>query len=258
MESTAEKSSVSQHEGKRSKRDDSSRASGNLQGMSQSKCVVSNDLGSVIKATRSSSEINDQVCKLSDGQKYALLTGLFEPSENYIIPTNFDGGCNRSFKREWLSRYDFLVYSAKLEGGLCKYCTLFVNPDHRKKYGILVNKPFFKWRKMSEQVGGHAKSPSHLEAVAKAKLFIKKVDEPTSTLPHMFDSQISLKMKENRHILRCVAEAVIFCGKQGIAFRGHIETSSENGNPGNFQAYLRSMSKKDPLLKKTWKARAVS
>ena len=41
----------------------------------------------------------------------------------------------------------------------------------------------------------------------------------------------------------------MFCGRQNIALRGDNEKLCHPGNPGNFLAYLKSMSRYDPLLK---------
>ena len=50
-------------------------------------------------------------------------------------------------------------------------------------------------------------------------------------------------MKENRLKIRSIVETVIFCGRQGIAFRGHRDDwpdvqDDPNGNHGNFLALL--------------------
>ena len=44
---------------------------------------------------------------------------------------------------------------------------------------------------------------------------------------------------ENRHILKGVAEAVLYCGRQCIAPRGNSENLQGSGNAGNFLALMR-------------------
>ena len=59
------------------------------------------------------------------------------------------------------------------------------------------------------------------------------------------DNQINAEraqhVKENRLKIRSIVETVIFCGRQGIAFRGHRDDCPDvqddpNGNHGNFLA----------------------
>ena len=62
---------------------------------------------------------------LSNYQKYRLLTQPFIPSKQYKFPQCNKYGKNRSFQTSWLEKYNGLVYSPSLKGGLCKYCVLF-------------------------------------------------------------------------------------------------------------------------------------
>ena len=56
-------------------------------------------------------------------------------------------------------------------------------------------------------------------------------------------------IEENRHIVKCCAESVLFCGRQCIALRGDKEHLHQNNNPGNFIAHLKVMANHDALLK---------
>lgn len=57
-------------------------------------------------------------------------------------------------------------------------------------------------------------------------------------------------IKKNTHIIKCVAEAVLLCGRQCIGLRGDNESPSDNsGNPGNFLAVLRLIAEHDQVLK---------
>ena len=42
------------------------------------------------------------------------------------------------------------------------------------------------------------------------------------------------KIKENREVLVPIIDSIIFCGRQGIAFRGHRDDSPNYPNPGEF------------------------
>ena len=61
--------------------------------------------------------------------------------------------------------------------------------------------------------------------------------------------QVARNIENNRHIIKCCAESILFCGRQGIALRGDTEKLDKPGNPGNFLAFLKEIAKRDPLLK---------
>lgn len=59
----------------------------------------------------------------------------------------------------------------------------------------------------------------------------------------MLNSEHQRQADENLHRLRSVVATVVFCGKQGIALRGHRNESaasraSQTANPGNFAALM--------------------
>ena len=96
-------------------------------------------------------EIEDTLHELSDSQHYHLLKHHSQPCKNYVFPSQFEGGCNPSFQIGWLEEFPWLVYSSALDEAFCITCALFANP--RSGLGILVNKPFIKWRKKLEHIG---------------------------------------------------------------------------------------------------------
>ena len=56
----------------------------------------------------------------------------------------------------------------------------------------------------------------------------------------------------NKLALRSIVECVIFCGKQGISFRGHRDdaTASDPTNRGNFISLLRFRAQSDDVLRR--------
>ncbi|XP_052806505.1 52 kDa repressor of the inhibitor of the protein kinase-like [Mya arenaria] len=77
-------------------------------------------------------------------------------------------------------------------------------------------------------------SPDHFLAIMKG--------EKKDILCNM-SSQYNVAVEKNRKILVSITEAIVFCGKQNIALRGH------EGDKGKFQALLRFQAKQDPILK---------
>ena len=220
---------------------------------SQSICVGENlryDLGQILTATMSVADIKTKISALSDNQKYTLLKHHSKPGDDYIFPSQYEGGCNRSFQRSWLDSYPWLVYSKYLDGAFCPYCALFASP--RDHLGILVNKPLTKWRKKSEYIGPHAVKGYHIEAQNAAMDFIAKIDHPGKTIEAYSKSLSGENYENNLHILRYCVEAVVFCGRQCKALRTRNEASScsDDSNPGNFIALLRSFAQHDDTLMK--------
>ena len=65
--------------------------------------------------------------------------------------------------------------SKELNGGFCKFCALFVVKD-RNKLGVLVNKPFKNWVKVTEILGFHATHKNHTFATEAALDFRNSIE----------------------------------------------------------------------------------
>ena len=101
-------------------------------------------------------EVVRVIDRLPDEQKYNLLKHHYRPPENFSFPSVYLHGCNRSFKNKWLETYSpWLVYSLALDGGFCIACVLF--SIDRESKGILVNKPFKNWTKLTATMKGKRK-----------------------------------------------------------------------------------------------------
>jgi len=77
-----------------------------------------------------------------------------------------------------------------------------------------------------------------LAAVENAQ-FLQSVEKPQTQIAVRMDSKKKANIKENRHILKSVAESVLCCGRQWIALRGTSEKQKPTGNPGNFLAQIK-------------------
>ena len=156
-----------------------------------SRNVMADDIGSIIKPTMTVDDICGAVKSLGKGQMYKLLTGQFVPEKSYSFPKVFSAGCNRCFQVKWLEKYPWLVYSASLNGGFCKYCTLFVKDKDRNRLGRLVNKPFEKWVKVTEILDGHASKSYHINAVSDGTAFIQSIKYPQKTIDVCLNTQLA-------------------------------------------------------------------
>ena len=74
---------------------------------------------------------------------------------------------------------------------------------------------------------------------------------PSSTLPHIINRELEQRVTTNRHILKHIIKALLFCAKQCIGLRGTIETfhMTPTVNPGNFIAFLRDRAEDDEILR---------
>ena len=182
--------------------------------------VIYNDLGDILKPSMSSDEICSRIKSLTSIQKYKLLTEHYTPGNSFSFPKVFNNGCYRSFQLKWLKKYPWLVYSKALNGGFCKHCALFVKD--RTRYGVLVNKPFESWVKVHKVVDGHALNQYHVNAMADSMAFINSIKHPHMNVNVRMNAELLRNIEENRKILKC-AETILYCGRQCIALRGHVE-----------------------------------
>ena len=63
--------------------------------------------------------------------------------------------------------------------------------------------------------------------------FKRSIEQPEITVDVQLNEEKHRRIKENRHIVKCTAEAVLYCGRQCIALRGHLEKLNEARNPRN-------------------------
>ena len=194
------------------------------------------DIGYFLDGTKSADEITQVMQSMSDGQRYHLLKHHAQPSESYKFPTQYLGGANRSFKLRWIQECGWwLVYSCKVDGAFCICCALFAK--ERKNMSSMVNAPFRKWHHKSEVITAHLNKPSHVAAFQASENFIQSIDNPEATITSLVDKRRAENIAENRHILKCVAEAVLYCARQCIALREDHTKLDSLGNPGNFLSH---------------------
>lgn len=59
-----------------------------------------------------------------------MLTNLWSPPLNYLYTLlNQHTKRKRKFQHHWLEKFNWLCYSEKLEGALCKYYVVFARSD---------------------------------------------------------------------------------------------------------------------------------
>ena len=83
----------------------------------------------------------------------------------------------------------------------------------------------------------HLRSEPHMSAHLASTNFIQTIQDGVQAVKVLTDKDTAKEVKENRKFLGAVINAVKLCGCQGIARRGHRETTDKNlpnRNKGNF------------------------
>ena len=70
-------------------------------------------------------------------------------------------------------------------------------------------------------------------------IFVSKMMNPSQTITVHIDNTLLQRVADNHHVLKKIAKAFLFCGRQCIALRGDEESLVTAGNPGNFLAFLK-------------------
>lgn len=75
---------------------------------------------------------------------------------------------------------------------------------------------------------------------------------PEKAISSVIKSSRVAQIEYNRKVLRSIVSSVIFCEKQNIALRGHMESSKDNNskNQGNFLALLDFGAEGDEIIAK--------
>lgn len=120
---------------------------------------------------------------------------------------------------------------------------------HQKSVrGILVNSPFVRWTKISMILGNHATTEYHLDCLTRADSFKSSYEDPRSSISGQFNKELVDRIAKNWLIMERIARAILYLGKQGLAFRGR-EDPERGSNQGNFLSLLHLMAERDEVLK---------
>ncbi len=161
-------------------------------------------------------EICQLVSNLSVDEKFSLLFQHVTPPA--VFPSTFSHGFQRRFNQSWLNKYSWLLYSPKLDGIFCGPCAILLSVSDRKDKGMLVNRPFSNWIKISSILANHSSLRYHRNCLAMADTLKLPVENPSTRVDVMFSDSIQKKITENEHILRQIVRAILFLRKQFCLF----------------------------------------
>ena len=139
-----------------------------------------------------------------------------------------------------LKEYTWLVYSPSKDGGLCPVCFVFPPSFNVANTGTLVSFAMTKFNKANQILKEHSKKKHHNDALLQAENLIKMMRVSEKAIWSVIESSRVAQIEYNRKVLRSIVSSVIFCGKQNIALRGHMESSTDNNskNRGDFLPLL--------------------
>ena len=167
------------------------------------------------------------------------------------FPVTFFSGKARSFNPEWLRQYPWLEYSISKDAAYCYACRFYslstVAATSRPEKAFTIA-GFRDWKHATGVKGmlaTHNNSLSHKSSVVAWEQF--KSTSTTGSVAEQLGSNRAQQIQKNRHYIKTVAEVLLLCSKQEMAFRGHDE-SIESHNKGNFKEILSLVAKHDPVV----------
>ena len=193
---------------------------------------------------------------LSDMERYELLIGSWTPPQNYKFPSHRECiGCGkkqrttmRSFQMDWLRKWPWLRYSAKLDGGFCLPCVLFAK--ERGELGQLVLRPLTFFTPATTVMADHNMKTYHRDAIKDMDRFRHNFEHPEQQqdCDVQVITQERQKVAENRQKLTSIIKTILWLGRQNVALRGYREANPADlagdaspleSNSGNFYALLK-------------------
>ena len=110
--------------------------------------------------------------------------------------------------------------------------------------GVLVTTAMTRFKKALEILHLREKSNYHQTACMKVLDFKDSVAGRRESINKQLDKSLKSQIENNRKVFKSTMATVEFCGRQGIALRGHRNDSTVmkeetfTGNHGNFQSLL--------------------
>lgn len=171
---------------------------------------------------------------LTDYERMHLINHRM-PSANFSFPASDYTDSRRGSKstkrycnHNYFTTYPTLTYSFKDDSIYCLPCALFPSAVTNNTPANLVTKGFRNWKKVKEVVVRHLedKTGTHSFAVSRMENFVKIQDQSCESVAinRVVDKCYSKEVENNRNALHSIIKSLIFCGRQGLALRGHRDS----------------------------------
>ena len=127
---------------------------------------------------------------------------------------------------------------------------MFLNPDKKISLGSFVNYGYSEWYNIKEKGFRHAGNNYHQQALIEAYGIIEKFENPANTIKTITNENLKQRYQVYPKVVETLARMVHLLGKQGLALRGHRESSEDaSNNQGNFLTLVHEIAHYYPLLK---------
>ena len=127
-----------------------------------------NDIGGLLNPTMSIESVSETVSNLSNNEKYNFLDRHIEPPR--VLPITLVCVTKCKFNTSWIKKYPWLLYSPKLDGVFCGPCSLLFLCSKRRDKGLLVNRPYSNWAKISNDLCAHCSLAYNRDCLQKADI----------------------------------------------------------------------------------------
>lgn len=183
---------------------------------------------------------NVQHSVITDDLKYNLIKNR-EPNSSFKFPARHykdkrakTGLLSRYCCRDWFKMFPFVSYSMSADGLFCLPCVLFPDSAHRRPKK-LITEAYHNWKDAVEDLKKHATCDYHMNAAVKMNAFVKTYEDPLNRIDLSINDDSCKRVQQNSEILTSVMKCLWFCGRQGIALRGHRDDETSSSlNKGNF------------------------
>ena len=192
---------------------------------------------------------------ITDVLRTKILNDHFKPHKAFSFPPRTNKSKKLSFRHTWLEQFSWLVYSKSLNGGFCLPCFLFAVriSDRGCQFGCLVDSPFVNFKKALGKDGilfNHEQNDYHKAALMRQIEFSAQQQKPMGRVDVVINKSHKVAFEKNKLALTSIVECILYCGKQGLAFRGHRDdgTAENDINKGNYQSLIEFRSQTDNVL----------
>ncbi|VDI63109.1 Hypothetical predicted protein, partial [Mytilus galloprovincialis] len=108
----------------------------------------------------------------------------------------------------------------------------------------LVSEPYQNWKDAITDLKRHASSETHLNSIIRLSGFQETYMRPESRIDINTNARSDTLIAKNRQILKSLIKCLEFCGRRGLALRGHrdddqIQDKAQNYNLGNYKELVK-------------------
>ena len=143
------------------------------------------------------------------------------PGKKYKDSKCKDGSYIRHYNRDWLIEFPFLSYSKAEDGLYCLSCVFFRTGNDRLHANLLIQSPYQNWKNARADIIKHSTLQYHRTSETMRLAFMQTRQGSQVRVDLCLSMQIREQVASNRTFLKSIISCIEFCGRQGIALRGH-------------------------------------